>query len=108
MVGPTEAASDRSSNLLAAVDLDLVALSLLLQGFGEHELAHPIDALVLVLDREMVRLTRHSFPAGGRSGGGIGASASTFAVGHELESERSNVGGCFAVGLDVQTLERGA
>jgi hypothetical protein len=100
------AASDKS-NLLAAVHLDFVALALLLQGFGEHELTHPIDALVLVLDSEMVRLAGHSFPASSRGSGGMGASAS-LAVGHELESKRGDVSGCFAVGLDVQAFERGA
>jgi hypothetical protein len=104
----TKAAASDVSNLLAAVNLDLVALALLLQGFGKHELAHPIDALVLVLDSEMVRLAGQSFPASDRGSGGIGASAKTLTVGHELESKRCDVSGSFAVGLDVQALERSA
>lgn len=41
---------------LDAVDLDLVAFPLLLQGLCQHELPHPIDPLILVLNGEVVDL----------------------------------------------------
>ena len=38
------------------VDADLEALALLFEGLGEHELAHPVNAVVAALDGEVVRL----------------------------------------------------
>ena len=39
---------------VGAIDVDLVALGLGLEGFSQHQLAHPVDAVVSRLDGEMV------------------------------------------------------
>jgi len=38
------------------IAVDFIAISLLLQCFGEHQLSHPVDTLISALDSEVVRL----------------------------------------------------
>lgn len=47
---------DSSSLNHVTVDTDLKAISLLLQCFGQHELSHPVDALITALDGKVVSL----------------------------------------------------
>ncbi|KAK5624474.1 hypothetical protein RRF57_000190 [Xylaria bambusicola] len=52
------------------VHANLEALALLLQRLGEHELAHPVDALVAAAHGEVVRLARGVEAAVEAAGGG--------------------------------------
>ena len=98
--------SAHHSELLATVNLNFIALAFLLQGLGKHQLAHPINALVLVLDSKVMRLaiTGHSFPA---AHGGTGASAS-IAIRHKLECKRRRISSPLTISPDMQALECGA
>jgi len=70
---------------------DLVVRGLGSEGLGEHNLAHPLNPIVRVVDGKVVSLSgaahQGALDAGGRNGLGSGGS------GDELEGERSNGGG---------------
>ena len=59
-----------------AVNINLTPISLLLPGFSEHKLSHPVNALVARLDGEMVSLCR-----------GGAKDALFLGCGHELETK---------------------
>lgn len=80
-----------------AIDVDLVAVALLLERFGQHEFAHPVDALVAALDCEMMRLARrgaeHAFLLRGRD---------------ELETEGGGVAVFLFLAAELEGFEGGA
>ena len=47
---------EKGSDEVLAIDIDFTAFTFLLQSLGKHQLPHPIDAVVTVLDGEMMRL----------------------------------------------------
>lgn len=80
-----------------AIDVDFVAVALLLERLGEHEFAHPVDALVAALDGEMVRLARR------------GAEHALFLRGgDELEAEGGGVAVLLFLAAELEGFERGA
>lgn len=82
------------------VDVDLVAVALGFERLGQHQLAHPVDALVPRLHCEVVRLAvRHDPPRGPPV-------LLDRACGHELEAEGRGVV-FFGAGGELERLELG-
>lgn len=93
-----EKAPQKSSLDHIAIDIDFVAITLLLEGFRQHKLAHPIDPLVAALDGKMMRLPRRS------------AKNPLLLRGrNELETESGSVGMLLLLAAaELESFERGA
>ena len=95
----------------ASIDADLEPFALLLESLGKHELAHPVDALLAVLDGKVMGLTSAVDTIGKV------ASLDTVSLleparllrrGHKLEGECSDVRLSTLALSDVHGLESGA
>jgi hypothetical protein len=96
----------------AAVDADLEAISLLPQGFGQHQLPHPIDAVISARDGKVVSLASAIDTLRGRAAALDGAVAlaqtsSLLALGDELEAKGANRV-AFLTAVEVDGLKSGA
>lgn len=77
------------------IDGDFITLGLLLEGFGEHEVTHPVDPLVTTLDGEVVRLASRSVKQ-----------ALLLRGGNELKAERGGIDSFLLFAVDLQRFER--